>query len=135
MGTEKENAAIATERPKPFLLQYFTRMPIVFPMVGLFLLGLAGFEAWNYLGDNEVSHIYWLRPIVMFLYFLFWSGVCFGFKKAGLAFLVLTMVNVAFHLFGPDTLLKRAVSDILFIPLPVNIVFSFLLLFYYRKLR
>jgi hypothetical protein len=132
---EKETAAVAAETPRPFLLQYFTRMPIVFPLVGLFLLGMAGFEAWNYLGDDEVSRIYWLRPAVLFLYFLFWSGACFRLKKPGLAFLVLTMVNVAFHLFGPDILLKRALGDILFIPLPVNILFSFLLLFYFRRLQ
>lgn len=131
----EEEIVVSPEARKPFWVQYFTRMPIVFPLVGLFLLAMAAFEAWNYLGDNEVSSIYWLRPVIMLLYFLFWAGACFGSKKAGLAFLVLTIANVAFYLFGPDSVPKRALGDILFIPLPVNILFSFLLLFYFRRLQ
>jgi hypothetical protein len=132
---EAENKAAEPVVRKNIGQQYFSNMPIVFPLVGLFLLGLTLFEAWNYLGDHEVSLVYWLRPVVLLFYFLFWAGTCLGFKKAGLAFLVLTIVNVAFQLFGPDTLLKRALGDILFLPLPVNILFSFLLLFYFRKLK
>lgn len=132
---ETENKAALPEGRRNVIVQYFTRMPVVFPLVGLFLLVLAGAEAWNYYGDGEVSFLYRLRPAVLLLYFLFWAGVCFERKKAGLAFLCLTILNVAFYLFGPESVMKHALGDLLFIPLPVNILFSFLLLFYFRKLK
>ncbi len=134
MGTEKEMVPEAAA-PGSIVARYFKAMPVVFPLVGLFLLGLAAFEAWNYMGANDVSPLYKLRPLVLLLYFVTWAGACLRWKKPSLAFLVLTIINVAFYLFGPDILLKRALGDILFIPLPVNILFCFLLLFYFRRLQ
>lgn len=116
-------------------VRYFKTMPIFFPLIGLFLLGLTGFEAWNYIGDHEVGYIYWLRPVVLLVYFLCWAGACLARKIPAIAFTVLTIVNVAFYLFGPDIMLKRALGDLLFVPIPVNLLFSFLLLFYFRKMR
>jgi len=96
---------------------------------------MTGVEAWQFLGSDEVSHLYWLRPAVMFLYFLFWAAACCGRKWGGIAFVALTIANVAFSLFGPDIMLKQAIGDLLFVPLPASLVFAFLLLFFFRRLR
>jgi hypothetical protein len=131
-----ENEAVRPETgQKNILARYFTDMPIFFPLIGLFLLGLTAFEAWSFLGDDSVSRMYWLRPGIMLLYFIFWAAVCLARKWGALAFIGLTIVNVAFHLFGPDMMLKRAVGDLLFLPIPINLVFSFLILFFFRKLK
>lgn len=134
METQKEMVP-GTVTSGNIIVRYFKEMPVVFPLVGLFLLGLAAFEAWNYVGVNDISPLYKLRPLVLLLYFVTWAGACLRWKKPGLVFLILTIINVAFYLFGPDILLKRALGDILFIPLPVNILFCFLLLFYFRRLQ
>lgn len=120
---------------KNIFMRYFTVMPIFFPLIGLFLLGLSLFECWNYLADDTVFALYRFRPAVMLLYFVFWAAACLGRKWGALAFIVLTILNVAFYLFGPNILLKRAFGDLLFVPIPVNLVFSFLLLFYFRKFK
>lgn len=119
----------------PVWKRYFKAMPVIFPLVGLFLLGLAVVQAVTFLGDESVGRIYWLRPVLALLYFLFWAGACLQRKAFAMAFLVLTILNVAFHLFGPDSVAKHALGDMLFLPIPVNIVFSFLLLFYFRRMR
>jgi hypothetical protein len=132
---EKEIVQQEVVGPKNIFMRYFTVMPIFFPLIGLFLLGLSLFECWNYLADDSVFALYRFRPVVMLLYFVFWAAACMGRKWGALAFIVLTILNVAFYLFGPDILLKRAFGDLLFVPIPVNLVFSFLLLFYFRKFK
>lgn len=120
---------------KNILTRYFTELPIFFPLIGLFLLAMTLFEGMSFLGDSSVGHEYWFRPAVMLLYFIFWSVACLGRKWGAIAFIVLTILNVAFQLFGPEMVWKHALGDLLFLPIPVNLLFSFLLLFYFRKLK
>jgi hypothetical protein len=132
---EKEIVQLEVTGSKNIFMRYFTVMPIFFPLIGLFLLGLSLFESWNYLADDSVFALYRFRPVVMLLYFVFWAAACLGRKWGALAFIILTILNVALYLFGPNILLKRAFGDLLFVPIPVNLVFSFLLLFYLRKFK
>jgi hypothetical protein len=115
--------------------RFFTEMPIIFPLIALFHLGLTIFEALNYIGDDSVSRIYWLRPLVLLVYTFCWGAVCFTRKWGAMGYLVLTLINVSFNLFGPDILLRRALGDLLFAPIPINLLFAFLLLFYFRKMK
>lgn len=131
----KEGSLSPQPTPKSVLVRYFTEMPIFFPLIGLFLLAMTIFEGWSFIGDDSVSRIYWFRPVIMFLYFIFWTGTCLARKWGALGFIVLTVVNVSFHLFGPDIIMKRALGDLLFIPIPVNLLFSFLLLFFFRRFK
>ncbi|WP_118972799.1 hypothetical protein [Taibaiella koreensis] len=133
---EKQETIIPGSPEKGNLLsRYFKTLPVFFPLIGLFLLGIALYEAISYLGDDSVSRLFWLRPLVLLLYFLFWAGACLARKVPAISFLVLTIVNVSFYLFGPHMLLWRALGDLLFIPLPVNLLFAFLLLFFFRKMK
>lgn len=131
-----------------FLKRFFTAAPILFPLIALFHIGLTIYEGVNYIGDTSVSYYYWLRPVILGLYTAFWAGCCYRKKWGALGYLFLTIANVAFYFFGPDALLnvdnaglldqviilRRAVGDLLFLPLPVNILFSFIILFYYQKM-
>lgn len=115
--------------------KYFKSLPIVFPLIGLFLIVMLAFESYYYLGDHTINAVYWLRPLVMLAYTFCWIFICLKKKWAAVAFLVVAIANVSFQLFGPkDMLLRKAIGDILFVPLPINLVFAFLVLFYYRKL-
>jgi len=118
-----------------FLGRYFSNLPIFFPLIGLFHIGLAVYEAWYWIGDDSVSRLYWLRPAVLLLYALFWCGACMLKKWAGIGYVVLSVINVSFHLFGPDIMLKRAIGDLLFVPIPANLLFAFLLLFYFKRMK
>ena len=131
---EKQETVVPAAR-KNIVVRYFTLMPIFFPLIGLFLLGLTLMEAFNYIGDDSISRLYWLRPVVLLLYFLTWAGACLARKVPAIGFVALTIINVAAYLFGPDVLLKRALGDLLFVPIPVNLLFSFLLLFFFRKMK
>ncbi len=117
------------------LVRFFRSMPIFFPLIALFHLGQTAFESYNYLGDYSVSTVYWLRPLVLLLYTVLWIATCFRQRWGGIAYIALTIANVVLYLFGPDIVIKRAIGDLLFVPIPVNLLFSFLLLFYFRKMQ
>lgn len=120
---------------KNIFLRYFTAMPVFFPLVGLFLLGQFCYESWSYLTETDLPSIYLLRPAVLLLYVVFWSAACVARKWGAIAFIILTILNVSFYLFAPDMLLKHIFGDLLFVPIPVNLLFAFLLLFYFRRFK
>jgi hypothetical protein len=115
--------------------RYFKQMPVFFPLIGLFLLVMAGIEFWSYANDSGYLLVYWLRPVLFLAYALLWLPICFAKKWAALGFLVLSILGMAFFLFGPGGTLKSAIGDVYVLPVPANILFSFLILFYYRKLK
>ncbi|MFT4061416.1 MAG: hypothetical protein QM642_03555 [Edaphocola sp.] len=136
MMKEQPSATVAARQPKKNILKrYFTDMPVFFPLIGLFLIAMAGYELQNYWGDNSVSAWYLWRPAILLLYAVFWAGICFRQKWAAIAFVVLTIANVSYYFWGPDSYLHRAIGDLLFIPIPVNLLFAFVLLFFFRKLK
>lgn len=133
------------------LKKYFTTAPVIFPLIGLFHLGLLAYESVMWL-DADVSFLYWFRPVLLAAYTLCWLGACFLRKRYATAYLILTIITVSFHYFCPSSvnnfdgqgfwqmayikivLLHGAISDILLVPLPVNILFSFIVLLYYRRM-
>jgi len=129
---ENESTVPVSQNP---VKRYFTAMPILFPLIGLFLLTMAGLEFWNYGTDSGYMLIYWLRPILFAVYALLWVPVCFARKWAALSFLIVSILGMAYFLFGPDNNLKHAIGDVLILPIPANVLFSFLLLFYYRRMK
>lgn len=118
-----------------YLKSFFTTAPIAFPMIALFHIWLTISESVNYIGDTSVFLIFSLRPIVLLLYTIFWIGCCYLKKWAGFGYLFLTMLNVSFYLFAPPSILKEAIGDLLFIPIPVNMLFCFLILYYFKRMQ
>lgn len=119
----------------PTIKKYFGKAPIAFYLIALFHIFLTISEFVNYLGDTSVYLIYSLRPVILLAYTIFWIGCCFMKRWAGLAYLILTLFNVSFHLFGPPSILKQAVGDLLFLPIPVNLLFCFLILYYFKRMQ
>lgn len=134
------------------LKKYFTTAPVIFPLIGLFHMGLLLYQTMVWLVP-DVGFVYWLRPVVLAAYTVCWVGACFLRKKFATAYLILTILTVSFHYFCPSTvnnfdgqsffqgvykqivLLHGAVSDVLLVPLPTNILFSFIILLYYRRMQ
>lgn len=135
-----------------FVKKFFTTAPIIFPLVALFHLGLLAYDCSTWF-DPGVSYWFWLRPVVMAFYTWLWIGACYLKKREATAYLIFTIIMVTFYYFGPtggnnldgqsifgDTynqlvLLHRSVADILLDPLPANILFSFIILLYYRRMK
>jgi len=117
------------------LKKFFTSAPIAFPVIALFHIWLTVSEAFNYIGDTSVFLVYSLRPLVLLAYTVFWIGCCYMKRWAGFCYLVLTMFNVSFYLFAPQSILKQAIGDLLFSPIPVNLLFCFLILYYFKRMQ
>lgn len=133
------------------LKKYFTTAPIIFPLIGLFHIFLFFYEGVLWL-DPHVGLMYWCRPVILLAYTVSWIGACFLRKKYATTYLILTILTVSFYYLCPSTinnldgqgffqdifyqivLLHRAVGDVLLDPLPANILFSFIILLYYRRM-
>lgn len=122
-------------RRNNLLIRYFTTAPLVFPLIGLFHLYLSIAEVLNYVGDSSVHSVYLFRPAFFILFTVFWIGCCFLKHWAALGYLALTMATISFNFFGPDGMFKHAVGDVLFAPVPVNLLCAFLVLFYYPRMQ
>lgn len=140
------------QAPVSFIKKFFTTAPVIFSLIALFHIGLLLYVCITWF-DPGVSYWFWLRPVVMALYTWFWIGACYLKKRQATAYLILTIIMVTFYYFGPTggnnldgqsifkdvydqlVLLHRAVADILLDPLPANILFSFIILLYYRRMK
>lgn len=132
--------------------KYFTTAPIIFPLIGLFHIFLIIYQGIVWF-DPNVSMMYWFRPVLLLAYTICWTGACFLRKKYATAYLIITILTVSFYYLCPSTinnldghgflqdsfyqvvLLHRAIGDILLDPLPANILFSFIILLYYRRMQ
>lgn len=140
------------ERIKATIKDYFTLAPILFSLIGLFHIGFFFYEAYLWF-DPKVGAMFWLRPVVMGMYTAFWIGTTMLRRRYAMAYLILTMVMVVFFYLGPTTpvnkfngsffepiwqqimFLHRAVADIFIEPLPANILFSFIILVFFKRMK
>ena len=117
-----------------FSYRLLRRPPVIFPLIGLFLVAMTFLEAYQWLGDSSVFRIYWFRPVVMIAYSTFWIGACLFRKWGAIGFFAISVANVCLYLFTHDNIYRQAFGDILFSPVPLNLFFSFLLLFYFKRM-
>lgn len=144
MSPQKESISLVKK--------FFTTAPVIFPLIALFHIGLLLYFCLTWF-DPGVSFWFWLQPVILALYTWFWLGACYLKKRRATAYLILTIVMVTFFYFGPSggdnldgqsifgdaynqlVLLHRSVADVLIDPLPANILFSFIILLYYRRMQ
>ncbi len=132
-----------------FLTRFFTTAPIFFPLIALFHIGLTLYEASNFWEINDWHFAYKLRPVVMLVYTLFWMAATYLRKWGATGYIAFSVIMALVYFSGSGTEIlgfklnfvsennfyKRALSDILLQPLPLNILFSALALFFYRKMK
>lgn len=129
---------------KTILHKFFVRPPVIFPLVAFFLLFLFINEASLSLFSSEVEPLYKLRSILMLLMTVFWIGATLFKKWAALSFVILSILSlIAFFysnslaiqsLFGNLLILNLPIEEGRAVPIPLSAIFSFVALFFYKKM-
>jgi hypothetical protein len=112
-----------------FFKRIIRKPPVLFPLVALFHFIWLGYSIWNYSSEPFPSAA-WIQPLWILAYAVSWLFVCDMKKWAALVYIGLTMLNLVlrFVLKSPTDLSNF--TDTLF---PIDVLFSFFLLFYYRQ--
>jgi hypothetical protein len=112
-------------------------LPVLFPMVALFhvailLITVIGFAQSGTLGDFVTRG----TCLELLLYTVLWVLVCLRYRWAAIGYVVLTSVNLALQYLTPAGSIWKSVADAMEPGhLPVDVLFCFFLLFYYKRLR
>jgi len=119
-----------------YILPFFKTGPIIFPLLALFLLVLSVYEMGLFWFDGRTYAIsFMLRPLFMLLYTISMFSVSF-MKKWGLyAFVGITCVNVLILLFYPNESVQQNLGELLYKPLPLNLLISVIILFFFKKFK
>ncbi|OJV53010.1 MAG: hypothetical protein BGO31_04460 [Bacteroidetes bacterium 43-16] len=130
---------------KSFIQNFFVKPPVIFPLVACFLIFLGIYEASQSLFSDQVEGIYKIRPILMILMAIFWTGATFFQKWGALGFVILTIVSLMVYFYSDSLELKALFGNILMlhvpvmegksVPIPLSAIFSFIALFFYRRMN
>lgn len=124
---------------KQFINNFLKRPPVVMPIVALFLLifTIIDFKEWlPLIIKGEVAAEYGLRPLLLLFYTVFWWFATFLKRWGVIAFITFSALHLAAVLFIKDNrLVERVLDNFMTHPVPLGLVFSFILLIYFRKLR
>jgi hypothetical protein len=125
------------EPQQNFFRRLWTELPVLFPMVALFhvvilVVTLTGFAQNGTLADAATAG----TCIELLLYTILWVLVCLKYRWAAIAYIVLTSVNLGLQYLTPAGSIWKSISDAMEPGhLPVDVLFCFFLLFYYKRLR
>ncbi|WP_276133539.1 hypothetical protein [Polluticoccus soli] len=111
-----------------FIQRFIKKPPVLFPLVALFHIGLLLYSIYDYSSEPLSSPI-WLQPIWLLAYAVSWLFICDMRKWAAYAYLGLTALNLILHFALKSPTDLAYFTDALF---PVDILFSFFVLFYFR---
>ncbi|MBL7704345.1 MAG: hypothetical protein JNM21_02245 [Taibaiella sp.] len=130
---------------KSFIQNFFVKPPVIFPLVACFLIFLGIYEASQTLFSDQVEGIYKIRPVLMILMAIFWTGATFFQKWGALGFVILTILSLMVFFYSDSIELKALFGNILMlnvpvegsrsIPIPLSAIFSFIALFFYRRMN
>lgn len=122
---------------KSFLHKFFQRPPVVFPIVSVFLIIITIIDIREWVGLQSVLPIYWYRPVPLISYTFFWVGATLYQRWAAAAFVLLSILHMVLTMFvlqDGDTL-ARILDNFMVHPVPLGLLFSFIILLYFRRLR
>lgn len=114
--------------------KYFSSAPILFPIIGLFLMLYTGYIIVDLISFGSTDLIYNLKIVPLLIYTILWMGICFLSRKALIGFIVFTVLMMLTYFIIPDNKLKDFVLSMLIEPLPVNIALSLIILIFYQKI-
>lgn len=112
-------------------------LPVLFPMVALFhvvilIITIVGFAQSGTLGEAATGG----TCLELLLYTLLWVLVCLRYRWAAIGYIILTSANLALQYLTPEGSIWKSISDAMEPGhLPVDVLFCFFLLFYYKRLR
>jgi hypothetical protein len=103
---------------------------VLFPWVALFHAGLFVYLILSYAGDEPITSPLWLQPVYMLLYCVSWLYVCDMKRWAAFVYIGLTSISIVLQLTMKAGYAKDMYTDLMF---PVNILFCFFVLFYFKR--
>lgn len=108
-----------------FLKRIFTKPPLLFPMVALFHMGILVYNIYIYAAEPL-----WIQLLWLLLYTVSWIFVCDLRRWASVVYMGLTTLNLLlrFILESPTDLSNF--TDAMF---PADVLFTFFLMFYFKK--
>ena len=115
---------------KTFIADVTKKPPLLFPLVALFHIVLLVYTIW---AERNVPlfAIEWLQPLWMLAYTAFWLYVCDMRRWAAIGYLVTTSLNLAL-LLALKGEQRELITNALF---PIDVLFSFFVLFFYKRFQ
>jgi len=112
--------------------RFWTKPPALFPWVALFHIAATIFS-FVYNSSEPLSSPVWIQFAWLSFYTLAWIFLCDMKKWAGYLYLLLTSADLVLHF-----LLKSytpGLATFASLWFPMNVIFSFFILFYFRQLE
>jgi len=109
--------------------RFIKKPPVLFPLVALFHIVMLGYSIWNYHTEPFPS-IGWVQPLWMLCYTISWIFVCDMKRWAMYVYMGLTTLNLILRVYVTSPTLRSDFTDTLF---PLDILFTFFLMVYYKR--
>lgn len=121
---------------KRFFELFFKRPPVVFPIVALFLIFFTIYDATQWIGNENVMYLNWWRPVPIAIYTVFWIAATLFKRWGAIAFVIFTILHLAAIIFLKESMwVGRLLDNFMVNPVPLALIFSAILLIYYRKIK
>lgn len=101
----------------------------MFPLVALFHVVMLLYGIWQYSTEPFPSAI-WMQVLWMLLFTIAWVFICDMKRWAALLYIGLTITNILLRFFLTSSVDISNYTDAFF---PADILFSFFILFFYRR--
>lgn len=116
------------------IYNFFKTAPIIFPLLGLFLMILTIYEISLFWFGGSVPGIYLWRPVIMLAYTAAWVGATYLKKWGAISFVAVSLVVMLFGYIG-DPATKNSLGDLLFRPIPINLLMSMLIFLFFKRFK
>lgn len=100
--------------------------PVAFPAIGLIHVSALIYLVYDYITDPVLI----AQPISMLLYTVAWLFACDLRKWAVFVYMGLTTLNLWARFMIDDAMIRNNYTDVIF---PADVIFTFILLLYYKK--
>jgi hypothetical protein len=114
---------------KGLFIDIIHKPPLLFPLVALFHLFMLIYSTWI-VHTEPFPSIRYLQPLWLFAYTICWIFVCDMRRLAALGYIMVTILNIILLVTIKSRDMKELYTASLF---PMDILFSFFVLFYYKR--
>lgn len=116
---------------KGFVSDIVSKPLIIFPLVGLAHVVWLGWTVWD-TRHVPLNDLEWLQALWMLGYTVFWIAACDYRKWGALGYMGLTLLNACLFLFMKKINARELYMSPIFL---LDDIFSFFLLFFYKRFR
>lgn len=114
----------------PFYKRIWQKPPVAFPWIAIGHIAFLLYLVYDAVTD-PIGGLMLVQPLYMLLYTIAWLFVCDMKKWAAYAYVGLTTLNLVLRIALVNEMDKVYFTDVIF---PADILFTFFVLFYYKKL-